>query len=246
MRKLVLTFGLASFASLFLLSAPASAILVDDFSDGNDVGWVRGDSLSAGGPGVFDATTGSYHLSSTSLVSADQEYVSAAWQDSASDPSFSDGTFTVRVRMDNASTNASLFMRSDQLASPSAYGFSVNNSLDLLLISLTLSGTDSYLASTSFTVNDGTDYWLSAEAIGSDLALKFWEVGSSEPVAPLLSASDSTLTLGQIGLATYHWGSDAVLSASFDDVHFVPEPSAGLLVSIGLTGLAARRRSLRS
>ena len=176
MRKLVLTFGLASFASLFLLSAPASAILVDDFSDGNDVGWVRGDSLSAGGPGVFDATTGSYHLSSTSLVSADQEYVSAAWQDSASDPSFSDGTFTVRVRMDNASTNASLFMRSDQLASPSAYGFSVNNSLDHTIYAQSTAPfhiVDSvdgmlcpYYPETTFYTADGYERMLSATKAG--------------------------------------------------------------------------------
>jgi hypothetical protein len=122
----------------------------------------------------------------------------------------------------------------------------MNNNVDGILISSTVNNVDSTLASSVLTITTGTEYWIEAQVIGTDLSMNFWEVGQSKPLAPLLTASDSTLTSGQIGLVAYHWGTSAVLSASFDDVTFVPEPSTALLLSLGLVGLSVRRRALRA
>ena len=45
-------------------------ILIDNFDDGNDDGWTREWYLpnDRGGPPVFDATSGAYHLMSSGLV----------------------------------------------------------------------------------------------------------------------------------------------------------------------------------
>jgi hypothetical protein len=226
------------------LAPAASSTVIDDFGDGDDAGWNHKDSLTAGGPAIFDASSGRYVLSSTSTVTTNRDGVTAFWQDSALSSDFADGILTARVLMDNDSSNISLLMRADGL--DSTYSFSMNNNVDGILISSTVNNVDSTLASSVLTITTGTEYWIEAQVIGTDLSMNFWEVGQSKPLAPRLTASDSTLTSGQIGLVAYHWGTSAVLSASFDDVTFVPEPNTAFLLSLGLVGLSARRRSLRS
>ena len=56
--------------SVWITSASAETILIDDFSDGNDAGWTRIDSNAgqAWGPGTFDASSGAYQLGTTGEV----------------------------------------------------------------------------------------------------------------------------------------------------------------------------------
>jgi hypothetical protein len=229
-------------AILFFLAGPAHSTLIDDFGDGDDAGWIHKDSLTTGGPAVFDASSGGYLLSSTSVVTTNRDSAAAFWQDSALGSGFADGILTARVRMDNDSSNISLIMRADGI--DAAYGFSVNNNLDAVLISRTIGNIDSTLAFSLLAIETGTDYWIEAQTIGTELSMNLWEVGQAKPLTPLLSVSDSSLASGQIGLAAYHWGANAVLSASFDDVTFVPEPSTALLLGIGLVGMGAGRKRL--
>jgi hypothetical protein len=234
---------LLSTSLLCAFAVPAYSTLIDNFSDGNDAGWSPRESLTTGGPGVFDASSGRYVLSSTSSVTTNRDGTAAFWQDSALSSNFSDGILTARVLMDNDSSNISLVMRADE-SGWTNYSFSMNNNLDAILITLTVDEIDSTLAFSVLTITSGTEYWLEAQAIGSDLSLSFWEVGEAKPLTPLLSVSDSALTSGQIGLAAYHWGGDAVLSSSFDDVTFVPEPNTAFLLTLGLIGIATKRRRL--
>jgi hypothetical protein len=115
-----------------LVSTPALAFLIDDFSDGNDEGWTHLPRIVSGLPAVFDASSGRYRISSTDGVIENSTHISAFWDDSETDPAFSNGTFTVNARVDNVGTSAILLLRAIGLGS--TYIFSLNNQLNALYI----------------------------------------------------------------------------------------------------------------
>ena len=52
------------------LTTNAETIVVDDFSDGDDDGWSHVTDIPANrpwGPGIFDASSGAYHLGTTGV-----------------------------------------------------------------------------------------------------------------------------------------------------------------------------------
>jgi hypothetical protein len=239
-----LIFAGVLFASMLGLGS-AEAVLIDDFNDGDDLGWVYGDNLASGGPPIFDASSGRYRLSSTSPVNEDESIILASWAASLGSASFSNSILTARVRADNENSSVGLALRTEP-GSLSGYGFAANHALDLLLVSATDNWNHTYLASVPFTLNSGTEYFLQAGSHGTELTFKVWEVSSPEPGSPQVTVNDATFTVGGIGLAAYSYGGPGVLSASFDNVTFTPEPSTSLLLACGLAGLAAggRRRRL--
>ena len=74
-----------------------------------------------------------------------------------------------------------------------------------------------------------------------------FEVGAGDPFqifeASSISGSFSSISLPAL-LGPLFWNTSSLLSTGLLQV--IPEPSTALLLSLGLTGLAARRRSLRS
>ena len=89
-----------SLAVLLLSVGPvcSQTILIDDFSDGNDEGWLRiEDSVGAAGPGIFDASSGAYNLKTTNTVAVgSNDGVSAVWEASA-EPFFKRGTWRAKI-----------------------------------------------------------------------------------------------------------------------------------------------------
>jgi hypothetical protein len=78
-------------------NAIAQTILIDDFNDGNDDGWLRvDDSAGVAGPGIFDASTGQYNLMTTGFAPG-FAVVSSYW-DSSSDPLYSNGYLRAKVK----------------------------------------------------------------------------------------------------------------------------------------------------
>ena len=114
-----------SFRLCFLLvtalatQAPAQTILIDDFNDGNVDGWTTFDSTVGRrgpfryGPGIFDASSGAYHLETTGIVPVGAPGNGRLWStwDQSSDPTFSNGFVRAKVRVETDETIVSLALR---------------------------------------------------------------------------------------------------------------------------------------
>lgn len=69
------------------------------------------------------------------------------------------------------------------------------------------------LANSLASIDADTAYWVRARIVESDLILKVWQDGSSEPETPSLSVTDTTISgFGGVGLLAYGVGS----SVKFD------------------------------
>ena len=90
-------------------------ILIDDFNDSDADGWtprLSGEGTSWG-PGVFDATTGAYILSTTGEVEAFTfSAISATW-DVSENPVYSNGTLRATIREIAGGTNLGVGLRVD-------------------------------------------------------------------------------------------------------------------------------------
>ena len=90
--------------------------LIDDFNDGNDDGWTHIDTTGDFGPGIFDASSGSYNFMSTKIVPMGSVGgLNSTW-DASSDPFYSDGFMRATVRANNDTMIVALLMRADEPA----------------------------------------------------------------------------------------------------------------------------------
>ncbi len=88
-------------------------------------------------------------------------------------------------------------------------------------------GDHTLLANDPTIVQDiGREYIMEAGAIGSFLELRMWPLGDPRPELPQVSYTDYTYAPGVNGIAGAAV-SDGDLSATFDDISFVPEPIPG-------------------
>lgn len=242
-----------------IASGSARAISVqDDFSDGNDDGWLRSPvALLSGLPAIYDASSGRYQLSSTGIVAESETAIAARYAASVGNTLFGDGTLRVGVRLDTPNTSAVVTVRSD--GTSSGYNLSFNNALDSIFLlasgpsrsSCTPAGPCyDVLGSAPFSIAEGTDYELKLEVIGSTISVSAWESSASEPLAPMVVATDSVLTSGTVSLVISSYFTvppTQPISGSFDNFSFVPEPSTALLFTLGLIGMSSfnRRVALR-
>lgn len=95
-----------------------------------------------------------------------------------------------------------------------------------------VSGTNTTITSTSFSVSAATFYWIKARVQGSNLFLKIWADGSSEPDPWTLTTTDSALTTGTLwGLAPFATNTSVI---KFD--HFTLQDMAAVNGAAGLGG----------
>lgn len=217
--------------------------LLDDFNDGDDVGWTRF-TLPPDLPGAsWDASTGVYRLSVEE--STPQNGTVASFLDITDDPSFYNGYWWATVVRETENSTSHLFMRG-QFAAKNAYAFGWRPDLGLLIQRVD-GGSSNLLANDDTFVQDvGTQYILeagafTAESGANDLELRMWPVGDDRPEFPQLEATDSTYSWGANGIAAQAF-SDGDLSVTYDDVSFVPEPATLALVVLGGLLIASRRR----
>ena len=84
-----------------------------------------------------------------------------------------------------------------------------------------------------------TDIHLQFDVFGDMLALTAWADGTLRPAMPQLTATDTGVTgLGWLGVFGQTGFPSTTVFRSFEAV---PEPSTGLLMALGLVGLAARK-----
>jgi hypothetical protein len=106
----------------------------------------------------------------------------------------------VRVKCNNtSSTRMGISLR--QTASNTFYHGRLSANANNLVIGKVVSGTNTDLFTTAFTVTAGSLYWIRFRAIGTHLAAKVWADGSGEPASFTLSGTDSSITAaGGFGL----------------------------------------------
>ena len=184
-------------------TATVQEISIDHFDDRDDGRWTRHDGTAGkpGGPGIHDASSGAYQLSTTSDVPPDLPYVSyvmATW-DESSNPQFSNGFVRAKVRIDTAGCVASI-------------GFRINE--DVNAGYLFLGGTNSFTFNrveesrptskismgSGLKMDLGEEWWIEAGGVGDKLSMKVWRVGTPEPALPQLTVIDSTFATGRIGV----------------------------------------------
>lgn len=220
-------------------SANAESILIDDFNDGNDEGWLRVDDFAGvAGPGIFDASTGQYNLKTTGLAPG-FAIISSYW-DLSSDPLYSNGYLRAKVKANTQGTTVGLGLRADT-SFENGYYFVASTDNDDFLLWRQYNGEFVSLDYIDVPFAPGEEWMIEAGAVGDLLSMKVWRVCEEEPADPQLKFHDATLTAGRF-LVEAHNGSGSTIRADgvFDDIYFtpVPEPSNLLLciIALGVVG----------
>jgi len=233
-------------ALLPALAAPAAAVTLEDWSSGNDSAWTHVDLLAEMGLGGtnYQVSGGQYHLTSNLELPPLPQTVGAAslFNQSIIDPNaFANGFLTARFTIHNGNSCVFVPMRADASALDFISFFAEN---DPDRIGITVFDNFTYVngSSVPFPVENETEYFLTAGAIGSELSVKVWPVGSQEPVVPQVILIDTTYANGQIGLGGYNQvNHGGFMAVSFGAVSFIPEP-AGLVLMATAAGLLGGRR----
>lgn len=222
-----------------LIAANAQAILIDDFNDGNDEGWTHldGNRDEPWGPSSFDASSGSYHLTTPGDVPVGLVGPAVSLWDKSSDPMFSNGFVRAKVRTGKEGSLASVFLRVsgdfatgiDGYLFHAAAGDWSNNKTSSFYINR-IEGTQNTLGwgipgNLEFGV--GEDWWIEAGAVDNLISMKVWRDGEPKPIKPQLVVEDSVVKTGMIGVESNIFANPAFpeptpLDASFDDLYFVP------------------------
>ena len=243
-----IAWGSAVLILLPLSTAPAATtLLVDDFNDGNDVGWKH---LAPAflEPGIFDATSGAYHIQSTTASNTTgSNWLVSAWEASAENPIFANGLIRAKVRANRAGVVAGPGMRG--IEDESVYWFVGDTyTHSFFMVRSAADGWQEFQVP-GVTFRVGEDWIIEGGSVGDELSMKVWRVGETPPETPQLMRTDAEpLAAGKIALISYIdvRNQPVKIDASFDDISFtpVPEPAAGLLTLLGIGSVACivRRR----
>jgi hypothetical protein len=199
MRKLA-AIGL-TLAAVIVLAAgdPNSTILVDDFTEGNDAAWEHEDTTlgTAWGPGIYDASSGAYHLQSTGFVPVDDPNVGtidAHWIPSLNAPRYSNGTLRGTFRADTQGTTVGFLLRANE-ETFTDYGFYGSSSFGTFYIER-FDQSQKIIAMadpSQFPFVVGETYNVQGSVVGHRIEMKAWKVGDPEPSSPMLSVTDKGL-----------------------------------------------------
>jgi hypothetical protein len=229
------------------------AVLIDHFDDGNDNGWSHVDNTTSSpwGPGVFDASSGSYTLATTGVVPANPAGISdtfgSLWTGSSA-PQFSNGFFRAKMRANSEGTLFFLMLRQTGGSGYAFGGATAQNTFFISRVDNAVNVPLQELSPPPSPIAVGQDWILEAGAVGSQLSLKFWRDGEMEPAAPQLSVIDPTYSSGAFLVAARRdsaFQGTGQVSATFDDIVFnVPEPSSCLLMMMmfAVSLIPTRRR----
>ena len=236
-------------AALLIVSyvASASAVVLDDFADGNDNGWTHLDVLDLYGlgPTVYDAGGGTYQIASSQSLPPLPSLIGTGsfWSASAADPYYSEGYMRMRFCADNGISNPFSTMRMDPLLGNYYCFFAIpedDGTVGISKVTGLVNSDD--LTSMTFGITPGQWYWMEAGAVGDMLSLKVWAEGDVEPDTPQLTVIDNAFTAGALAVGMYKFAGDSgIISSQFDDVGFIPEPS-GLILMLTLGAVISRRR----
>jgi hypothetical protein len=238
-RKLFLLGVALAISSAVWAAGGHRVIHVDNFNDGDDLGWSHMD-LTPQGTAVYDASGGAYLLESTELIPADDLNVGtiiATWEPSRGRRLFANGTVRGKVRANAHGTTAGYLLRAND-ETHTDYGFYGSTTFGTFYIERFDATTNPDAPQTIIAMADpleapfiaGEDYWFEASVVGNRLRFKVWNVGDEEPDEPLLSLKDKKLgpKSGTLICALAFFDPAAVedplveVSATFDNITFTP------------------------
>lgn len=245
MRHELTKIGLTLAAVTVLAAAsPNNTVLVDNFNDGNDVGWEHNDMT--GGLGTFDASSGAYVISSSAPILVTDPSAGAIeshWVRSLSEHRFGNGTVRGTIRANTDGTTLGFLIR-DNDTTESDYGFYGSTSFGTFYIErfeldARPDAPQTILAMADpvqFPFKKGETYNIEASVVGSRITMKAWEVGTPKPTQPTLSLTDKVLKPGQnhnIAVLVFFDPEPLMdaevaqvqVSGTFDDITFTPGAS---------------------
>lgn len=209
--------------------ASAKLIPIDDFNDFDDDGWTRMDSNLGHpwGPGVYDASSGAYNLSTASVVPGNgpgRGFMLSLW-DESSDPFYSEGYVRTKFRIDTYDATAQILLRYSGDIDSGLYGYALGATAGrgFSFNRITNTASTRHIGVDGPTPEVGEEWWMEAGAVGNQLSLKAWRLGDLEPESPQLSFVDSTYSTGVFGLdANMNWSTNTpgIVNTTFDDVYF--------------------------
>ena len=220
--------------------AGAGTFLLDDFNDGDAVGWGENDFT---GIGIYDASSGEYSFRTASPIAVDDPSlgtVESHWERSQGAPEFANGKIGGTVRANTYGTTAGFVMRDNDITA-SDYGFYGSTSFGTFYIERFDFTAHPEAPQTIIAMADpeefpfiaGVTYRLEGSIVGDRLKLKAWPVGTAEPEEPILSVIDNALKPSpsdEIGLVAFFDPEPLIamgvgqvsVSAAFDNISFKP------------------------
>ena len=238
--------GLTATGSL-MLSASVQGQLLDDFNDGDDVGWTHFTHHHDPGdpppmwdvdPDPNDPNNFVYRLWVDGWAPWGTIVGSAL--DITADPSYSNGYWWATVVRETEESECDLAMRLDwETISGYVFNWAPFVNRGALAIARYDDGDPTQLAELrDFWPDFGQEYIIEAGAIGSHLELRMWPLGDPRPEQPQVEAWDCTYPSG-VNCVVAHTAHGGILSSTFDDVSFLPvEPIAGDIDTDGDVDLA--------
>ena len=244
MRHKLVAIALRLAAVIVLAAAgPNNTILVDNFNDGDAVGWDQNDAT---GVGTFNVVSGAYVVASSSLIPVDDPTAGAIeshWLRSLSQNRFSNGTLRGTIRANSHGTTLGFLLR-DYEPNESDYGFFGSTSFGTFYIERFELGAHPEAPQTILAMADpgqfpfvaGQTYNIEASVVGNQITMKAWRVGHSRPSQPTLTVTDKLLKAGAGNrLAALVFFDPAPLmdagveevqvNGAFDDITFTPGAS---------------------
>jgi hypothetical protein len=236
-----LAIGLALAAVTAVATAQVgSTIVVDDFDDGDAVGWDQNDFT---GVGTFDASSGAYKIESAVPIDVDDLSAGAIeshWERSLEVPRYANGTVRGTIRANTDGTTAGFLLRDSELTE-SDYGFYGSTSFGTFYIERFEFDAHPEAPQTIIAMADpdevpfvaGVTYNLEASVVGHTVMLKAWPVGDDEPVEPTLIVTDKVLIPGvgnRLSVLVFfdpaplieNGVEEVQVSGTFDDITFTP------------------------
>ena len=239
-------------ALFFLASRPAHAAIFDDFSDGNDTAnpaWTHLSGYLNSTGQNWDASSGAYRLTAPNNGIQNYGYVGAYLQGSTSDtvmadvvsfiddPSAQGGVFGVAARLSGADGTGQLTGYAYVYEPYAAQG---RGEMVLYRINQGIDVTD--IGSQQVTLDPEKDYRFILEILGDQVHGQVYEIGGG--LVGERFATDATYPAGGFpGLIAFSQTPIPPTDVTFDNFSDqIPEPGAGLLISLASALICLRRR----
>ncbi len=201
--------------------------ILDDFDDGSFLPEWQSDELALPPSGSFTVDGGRVSITTSQLNFGDELFI--GYVDSFLYPDlFVNGTVIAEVRADPG-TDAGIGLRVqydpffEEVESYLGFVLSDEGRAYIELLDYTM-GVEEELGSFPVAYTPGETWILEAQAHGSQLTLRAWEISQPRPTEPLVEVFDSRLTSG--GSAIGFAGDEAVgalVSGTIDNVRLLPE-----------------------